>query len=265
MRTRSLTDRKGQKASVIIVEDTGQGMSKDLIARAFDPFFTTKGMEGTGLGLSVVLGIVQQHGGWVKVDSKEDIGTRFVIGLPPAENAADEDPSVDFDVPNRITQGEGERVLLIEDEPSVVQFVRRALQSHGYEVEIAMTQKAAIETYDRAGGNFDLIFADAKLPDGNGMEVLRHVFDDRPEMKALLSSGYTDDRALVDQARQLGVEYLQKPYGLDELYATVSEVLHGDSGAVASPFESREDSPLFEGSDSEEASESSEAAVELPG
>ncbi len=221
----------GGPFAVIRVADTGCGIPRELLDQIFEPFFSTKGDEGTGLGLAVVLGIVEQHGGWVRVESKEGQGTRFYIGLPAIPEAAGrrnggDRLEPDFEERDE-TMGSGERILLVEDEPAVVQFVTRALHQHGYRVVTAPSVAGAFKTFEKEREDFDLIFTDAMLPDGTGMEVIREIRTLKPSIKALISSGYTDDRAQNHQAGGEGVRFLQKPYELNRLYEAVFEVLNG--------------------------------------
>ena len=210
---------------VIEVRDTGCGMTEEVREKAFDPFFSTKGNDGTGLGLSVVMGIVQQHNGSMELSSEPGEGTVFTIRFPLSKESASPDKAPERTVPSEEEGRNGERILLVEDEPAVMTFVRTALSKWNYEVVEAKSRKEAVRIFDEEEGEFDLVFTDAKLPDGTGIEVLEHVFLKDSSMKALISSGYTDDRALVDQARRRGVRFLQKPYPLSELYDSVQLAL----------------------------------------
>ncbi len=208
------------------IQDTGVGMPDEVMERVFDPFFTTKGMDGTGLGLSVVVGIIEQHEGWIDVSSEVGKGTKFEIYLPmvKAETPQLTPTTERSHHPSR----SGERILLIEDEMSVITFVKTALVKKGYEVTTAMSAKEALRVFAEHEGRFDLIFSDAMLPDGTGMEVLMELLATRPHIKGLLSSGYTDHRALVDAARENEIAFLHKPYALTSLYEMVAKVLSQD-------------------------------------
>ena len=209
---------------ILKISDTGTGMPPEVLKQAFDPFFSTKGMDGTGLGLSVVLGIVHQHSGIMNLTSEVDVGTHFEISFPLIKESlfSVEEPTSRLRQP---TNGNGKKILLVEDEPAVMAFVKMALTKKGFEVVAAANRSQAIKLFDHSEGDFDLVFTDAKLPDGTGIDVLEHVHRKFPKMKALISSGYTDDRALLDQAKSRGVLFLQKPYPLDELFRTINLVL----------------------------------------
>lgn len=210
----------------VTVEDQGCGMSKELMDRIFDPFYTTKGQEGTGLGLSVVLGIVDQHGGWIHVDSEVGKGSRFEIFLP-SDREVCRPAAPKSAAAGSLEDRQGvDRILLVEDEPSVLAFVRQALKKAGFEVTPAASRRAALAAYEAHQGQFDMIFTDAVLPDGTGMEILEELLPRDPKLKALLSSGYTDARALLDKAMERQVPFLHKPYSLAQLYEKLQEVIH---------------------------------------
>ncbi len=210
----------------VTVRDTGVGLDPAIKTKIFEPFFSTKGADGTGLGLSVVYGIIEQHDGGLNVESREGQGSAFTVFLPAVEatpemiseaSSSDESPSV-------IEKGKGERILLIEDESAVLQFVSQALSQNGYEIVTAMSCAEAREAFSRERGRFDMIFSDAVLPDGNGVMLLDEFLKVNPGLPALLSSGYTDKDSLVELAKQRDITFLQKPYSLPVLMQTVQEV-----------------------------------------
>lgn len=216
--------------AVLTVSDTGCGISKELQERIFEPFFTTKGQEGTGLGLSVIYGIIQDHGGGVQLSSAPGKGTSFHIFLPaaaavpgtatgPVMPGSEKAPS-----PGGF-RGHGERVLLVEDEEAVNHLVRTALSQNGYQVTAAATVKEAQALFDASSGQFEMIFSDAVLPDGNGLQLLDTFLTRNPGLRALLSSGYTDKNSLLEMARHRRISFLPKPYSLPVLFQTVAEVM----------------------------------------
>ena len=220
----------------IRVTDEGGGIAENVVNRIFEPFFTTKGLDGTGLGLSVVYGIIEQHQGGIYVESKENEGTTFSIYLPaiPNPDISVEDSSTVQGSEEQSHQsgnkGNGERILLIEDEEGVIKFVSSALRSCGYEIVPAMNFREALKCFEE--GEFDLVFSDAVLPDGNGVDLLGRFLDERPNTRALLSSGYTDKMALMKKEKD--ISFLQKPYSLPQLYRTVREVLDDDRSHLLS-------------------------------
>ena len=213
--------------AVLTVTDTGCGIPEDLMDHIFEPFFTTKGKEGTGLGLSVIYGILQDHQGGIQLTSTPGKGTSFHIFLPAtgrgcltpvAETVSDKGTVAKY-------RGQGQRVLLVEDEEAVNHLVRTALAQNGYTVTAAANAKEARARFDESSGQFDMIFSDAVLPDGNGLQLLDSFLTTNPALRALLSSGYTDKNSLLEMARHRRISFLPKPYSLPELFQTVAEVM----------------------------------------
>ncbi|MHC4777039.1 MAG: PAS domain S-box protein [Planctomycetota bacterium] len=212
------------------VTDSGLGMDPETLEHIFEPFFTTKGpTHGTGLGLPVVYGIVQEHGGWIRIASKPREGTTFRILLPGL-----------FEVKpkGRITEpislgskeGGGKRILLVEDEDAVRGLAMEALGSANYEVTSVPTAGKALESFDEAGGSFDLVFTDVVLPDVNGIELAEKLLKKRPDLPVLLTSGYTERKSQLTDIKERGLPFLQKPYRLAELLKAVHEAIEGPRG-----------------------------------
>lgn len=218
--------------AVITVKDSGCGIPPEIQQRIFEPFFTTKGQEGTGLGLSVIYGIVQEHQGGIRLESTPEHGTSFRIFLPaaavePTASTPEASPAKAAAGPHgpHGPHGLGQRVLLVEDEESVNRLVRTALTQNGYDVTTAFCVKEALACFDQVEGNFDMIFSDAVLPDGNGVQLLDIFLSRNPGLRALLSSGYTDRDSLMQMARQRRISFLPKPYTLPTLFRTVADVM----------------------------------------
>jgi nitrogen-specific signal transduction histidine kinase/ActR/RegA family two-component response regulator len=219
-------DRAGGEYLKLSVGDTGTGIAGEVIERMFEPFYTLKGPNGTGLGLSVVLGIVEQHGGWIDIDSVEGTGSVFDVYLPADSVAKLPSSPVRSDADRRVIPARsGTRILLVEDEPSVMAFVTQMLKSRGYVVTPAKCREEAFEVLNRDGTEFELLFTDAMLPDGTGMGVINHAQSIAPDISILLSSGYSDDRSLLAQAEEQDIEFLSKPYSIDELLLAVETAL----------------------------------------
>ncbi|MFT5106830.1 MAG: two-component system cell cycle sensor histidine kinase/response regulator CckA [Pseudoalteromonas tetraodonis] len=224
----------GEKASgpftCIEVLDEGTGMDSELIARIFEPFYTTKGLDGTGLGLAVVYGIIEQHDGGIDVQSELGKGTKFRIFLPSASGDQARQAEIQKETrAKRNFTGSGQRILLVEDEPGVRHFVSEALQQNGYDIIEAGSIREANEVFGKYEGQFDLIFSDAVLPDGNGINMLEKILEKFPDMRALLSSGYTDKHNLLGMLEGHNVHFLQKPYPLPTLIETVGEILQDEA------------------------------------
>ncbi|MDZ7261538.1 MAG: PAS domain S-box protein [candidate division KSB1 bacterium] len=206
--------------------DTGLGMDQATISQLFEPFFTTKGPgEGSGLGLSVVYGIVKQHDGWITVDSQPGQGSTFKVYLPAFSLALEvqEQPPKTVSIPE--LQGQGQRILLVEDEETVREFTSRALAENGYLVVTTTTAQEALERFEQEKGKFHLVFSDVVLPDQNGLQLVEHLLTRKPELRVLLCSGYTDQKSQWPLIQEKGFRFLQKPYVLSDLLQAVRETL----------------------------------------
>ncbi len=218
----------------IEVRDDGCGMKPDLVERIFEPFYTTKGLDGTGLGLSVVYGILEQHMGGVAVTSQPGQGSSFTVFLP-STNEPDPLDSVEG-APELDLRGKGQRILLVEDEESALKFVSEALRKHGYDVVTAPNIRDAHRIVADHEQSFALIFSDAALPDGQGLDLLHEIMRTRPGLRGLLSSGYTDKHAVNGAVKHHAITFLQKPYSLPVLVRTVAEALTVPVSPSAEPI-----------------------------
>ncbi|HDP68168.1 MAG TPA: PAS domain S-box protein [Candidatus Marinimicrobia bacterium] len=207
------------------ISDNGKGIPEDIRDKIFDPFFTTKASgRGTGLGLSVVYGIVKKHDGWINVSSKVGKGARFTIYFPATGKMAqsdDKEAIPDFES----LQGNGERVLLIEDEESVLEFTLDALRQYKYKVFPVSTGKEARTVFERESGKFDLIFSDVILPDTNGYELVKNLTGGKTDIPIILSSGYTDERVREQIGQDASINFIQKPYSILKMLEMVKIAL----------------------------------------
>jgi PAS domain S-box-containing protein len=199
----------------IVVEDTGSGMPPEILDRVFEPFFTTKEVgKGTGLGLSQVYGFVNQSGGHIRVDSTLGQGTKITMLLPAQENGEeaveDEGETVR---PDRDSAG---TVLIVEDEPAVLEVASEIFDSLGYDVLTATDAKQAVGVLE-GNPSIDVLFSDVIMPNGmNGVELSRKAREMRPNLKILLASGYPMS-ALPSEGLGAGVSFISKPYRWTEL------------------------------------------------
>jgi len=211
----------------LTVEDTGVGMDKETIQHIFEPFFSTKGTgKGTGLGLSVVYGIVKQHEGWLNVYSEPGQGSTFKVYLPAVSLKPEEETKEKISLGE--LQGNGERILLVEDEEGVREFAKRALCENGYVVFEAANGQEALNIFEKESGNFDLIFSDVVLPGKTGLQLVDQLLSGKGDLRVLLSSGYTDHKSQWPLIRERGFRFLQKPYALTDLLRAIREAIGQD-------------------------------------
>ncbi|MBU1635930.1 PAS domain S-box protein [bacterium] len=211
----------------LMIEDTGTGIPKDIIDKIFDPFFSTKAVgKGTGLGLSVVYGIVKKHNGWINVYSETDQGTTFKIYLPATKSSAQEKIN-EKDITIELLNGNGERVLLIEDDPGVLKYAESALRQFGYSPFPALDGKQAIAVFQQEAGNFDLILSDVVLPDINGLDLVVKLTEEHPGIPVIMCSGYTEDKVKQSIINNRGFGFVQKPYKVHELLKIIKETITG--------------------------------------
>jgi PAS domain S-box-containing protein len=209
--------------TMLAVGDDGPGIGQDVIAHIFEPFFTTKGVgEGTGLGLATVFGIVKQNDGFLTVSSEPGQGTTFRIYLPrfAGDGAAAQDES-DAESP----RGSGETVLLVEDEPAILELVSDMLHGLGYQVVAANTPAEALRQFHAAAGRVDLLLTDVIMPEMNGRELAERLVAIRPDLKCLFVSGYTDSVIAHRGVLETDVRFLQKPFSVSALAQQVRQAL----------------------------------------
>jgi two-component system cell cycle sensor histidine kinase/response regulator CckA len=213
--------------SVIRVIDTGSGIAPENMQKIFEPFFTTKRVgEGTGLGLSMVYGIVKQSGGFVFVDSQPGEGTTFTLYFPVYEGGPEPKPAEPEPARRAaLRQGEGV-VLLVEDEAPVRAFASRALQLRGYTVLEAATAEEALALLEDGGVEVDVFVTDVVMPGMDGPSWVRKALETRPNVKVVFMSGYAEDSLSEDQARIPNSVFLPKPFSLNELAETVQGQVH---------------------------------------
>jgi CheY-like chemotaxis protein len=209
---------------VVVVSDTGLGMDKQTQQRVFEPFFTTKEQgKGTGLGLSTVYGIVRQSGGHIWLYSEPACGTTFKIYFPASDDQPDELASPHH---VRTEPGRGsETILLVEDEDQVRTLVRGVLRRHGYRVLDARTPAEAIGISEQHAAAIDLLLTDVVMPQMSGRKLADVLQPQRPAMRILYVSGYTDNTIIHHGVLDPGIAFLQKPLTPVTLLRKIREVL----------------------------------------
>ncbi len=212
------TRPEGSDVALVITDD-GCGMPPEVVARVFEPFFTTKEVgKGTGLGLAVVHGIVQQAGASIHVESTVDVGTTFTVRFPRVADQVDAISNV-VAAASRGT----ERILLVDDDWHVRQAAARALRSRGYTVHEAADGRAALRILDERA--IDLLITDVVMPGMDGRRLSEAVHRRMPDLPVLFMSGYTDDEVVHRGIQTAELSFLEKPFRVNALAAKVREVL----------------------------------------
>lgn len=211
----------------ISIEDHGTGISKEQISLIFDPFFTTK-EKGSGLGLATAYSIIKKHGGQITVESEVGAGSTFYIYLPAAQKKVS--PKADVDVIEKPSEGSGERILVMDDDENIRFLLSEILTLYGYMTESACDGAQAIELYKKAHestNQFDLVILDLTIPAGiGGKETIKELIKIDPDVKGIVSSGYSND-AIMANYRQYGFSgVISKPYRPDDLVRIVQDVLN---------------------------------------
>ncbi len=211
--------------ALLTVTDDGCGMDKDTLSHIFEPFFTTKGIgQGTGLGLSTVYGIVKQNNGFINVYSEPGNGTTFKIYLPWYAGQIVERQG---EIIEEIPLSNGEMVLVVEDEPLLLNMDKRMLERLGYRVLTAGTPSQAIDLAKAHAGEIRLLITDVVMPEMNGRDLAEKLHSLYPHMKILFMSGYTAtviaDRGVLDK----GLNFIQKPFSYKGLAIKVRDLLLG--------------------------------------
>lgn len=207
----------------LTVTDTGCGMSDEIISKAFEPFFTTKRPgKGTGLGLSTVYGIVKTHGGQIDIQSEPGKGTSFHLYFPIVASRTELPESTARPVS---PVAGSETIILVEDDESVNNLTTEMLKSLGYTVLPAFSGSQAINTIKNTNSRIDLLFTDLMLPDISGTDLIKQFKVHAPEIKVLLSSGYTPEEFTSSEDGEAEFMFLQKPFRIGSLAVKIREAL----------------------------------------
>ena len=214
--------KKPGRYALISVADTGAGMDEKTAGRIFEPFFTTKEVgRGTGLGLSIVYGIIEQHNGYINVDSKIGEGTTFKIYLPVIKSDVEEKNPSAITIP----KGGTEAILLAEDDEEVRKLTKTVLDGFGYKVIEAVDGEDAIKKFMEDKDKIQLLILDVVMPKKNGKEAYDEIKKTKPNIKALFTSGYAKDIIHRKGFLEEGFSFISKPVSPRELLRKVREVL----------------------------------------
>lgn len=219
---------------LLSVQDTGAGMSPEIVKKIFDPYFTTKDKgQGTGLGLAVVHGIVKSYGGAINVYSEPGQGATFNIYLPAADGPEKPKSATEHAVP--AARG-SERILLIDDEPFLAELGKQMLERLGYQVDVCTGSREALDRFRDEPRSFDLILTDMTMPEMTGDQLAAGMLEIRPDIPIILCTGYSK-KLLNRNAGDLGVRaVLMKPLRHAELARTVRKVLDGSIAGGAAGY-----------------------------
>jgi CheY-like chemotaxis protein len=212
----------------LTVRDTGMGIDDTMLQHIFEPFYTTKAVgHGTGLGLAVVYGIVTQNGGRIRVQSRANQGSAFIIKFPSAAvktvetmlaPAKVEQPAMDL-------ASRGETILLVEDDDAVRRYLMHTLATHRYHVLEAHSPDEALQQAQRVGHEIQLLVTDMVMPGMNGQQLITRISEQNPSIKVLLISGYTDTIASPHDQAGHPVHFLEKPFKPNDFACMVRHIL----------------------------------------
>ncbi len=213
---------------LITISDTGIGIDSSNLERIFDPFFTTKELgKGTGLGLSTTLNIVQKHGGFIEVSSQVGQGTQFQVFLPALESAEViplESAEVIPEPPRSMVKGEGELILVVDDEACICQAVEAVLKTYNYQVLTAKDGVEAIELYNQHQQEIAVVLMDMSMPDMDGQTAICMLPAINPQVKIIATSGLSSYQSAITKVPNVKT-FLPKPYTPETLISTINQIL----------------------------------------
>ncbi len=214
-----------RKSVILKVSDTGHGMDKETREKIFDPFFTTKEIgKGSGLGLSVIYGIIKAHNGDIFCDSVMEAGTTFTIYLPAAKGM----DICRSETPENKTPLRGrETILVVDDDEIVLKLTQTILETLGYETIPAKSGETALEIYSDQGNNIDLVVLDLGMPGMGGANCLEKLLQMNPSVKVVIASGYTEDGLIKDSLDHGAKASIVKPYTIEKFSKVIRTVLSG--------------------------------------
>jgi PAS domain S-box-containing protein len=225
-KAKTIPDIKPGKYVCLCVEDTGTGIEKSIQEQIFDPFFTTKGRaEGTGMGLSVVHGIIKKHGGLINVYSEPGEGTIFKIYLPAVQE--EEFESEKEEGPENFDKyaGSQETLLIVEDEKPVLTYLEGILDNYGYNYLSATCAEEALELFNQNKEDIDLLISDVIMTGMDGVALADQLKEEKKDLKVILSSGYSDKKVSKPRIKEKGYRFIQKPYDVLNLLKTIHKTI----------------------------------------
>lgn len=207
------------------VSDTGKGMDAETVKHIFDPFFTTKEIgKGTGMGLSVLYGIMKSHGGHILVDSEPDKGTTFCMLFPPL-NDKNKIQSASTSIQPDPPKSDGEKVLIVDDEPSLGNYMFELLLNHGYEACYIADSSEALEIFETVPDRFAMLITDLTMPKLTGEELIEKARKIRPQLPVILCTGYSD-KFDKKRAQEMNIPFFEKPVDVKNILLKIAELLN---------------------------------------
>lgn len=214
------------------VSDTGSGIADDDLERIFEPFYTTKAVgKGTGMGLSMIHTIIDSQLGHILISTEKGKGTTFRILLPPHEQILQEEGSGDVVVESKQDyQGQGQNILVVDDEQSLTSFMHNLLEKNNYNCTSCNKSPEALQLFLNEPDKFDVLITDQTMPDLTGINLIHTIRETRPDILAILATGYSDTVSR-DDAEKMGIHFINKPFDAIEMLKLVSESLNrNDAG-----------------------------------
>ena len=211
---------------LLSVSGTGKAVDRESLERIFEPYAPgSEERRGATLALPAIYGIVRQHGGWITAASEPEAGTVFEVYLPVL--AAEPAPAAEAGLPAAVRKigGNGERILLVEDEEALRKFVGRVLRENGYTVFAAGSVKETLDIFRKEKGNFHLVFTDVVLPDKTGVQLAEELLAIKPGLKIIFNSGYVNEKSQWPAIQQKGLKFLQKPYTIHNMLTAIKDVI----------------------------------------
>ncbi len=209
---------------MLSINDNGCGIDQEALENIFEPFYTTKEAgKGTGLGLATVYGIVKQNNGFINVDSNPGEGTIFKIYLPRYQ---DKKIKISAECPREVVIGGMETILLVEDEPMVLEITKSMLEKLGYKILSAVTPGDAIRLAEKYSDKIHIVITDIVMPGMNGRDLVKLLNSHYPDLRSIYMSGHTADIIASHGILDEGVQFIQKPFSITDLAAKVKAVLN---------------------------------------
>jgi len=220
-----------------VVSDSGEGIPKEILHRIFEPFFTTKELgKGTGLGLSTAIGIIRSHGGFVTVTSAPAQGTTFHVFLPATTDAVVQPPT---ETEATVSCGHGETILIVDDEPEILQVIGTVLEQNGWKTVSATDGVEGLATYLQHSADIKVVLTDMMMPNMDGTGLIRAIRSLNAEIPIVIASGFSSEENLDEYQALGGIDFLKKPFNARSLLVKMASALYSAKKGKQSPGQPR--------------------------